>query len=219
MSILECSVGLAELTMKIGMVYVNVALDHIVSLPMLRHIDITEYEASPGALADFLHHLRFPSIQHLALTFPEHFIDLRYLHWHPHLCRLTTLQIECSMDLVPGEGDEGYAQLEYIGGTKMLLKFLALMTGVECFQLKDKISTEFLDGLVAKAGVKGTTLFPLLRTLNLRECTFVNDAEVRRSLLRIAEIRGDRTCVEVSLKVSFCFVADLSLTDSSLCRT
>ncbi|KAF9020675.1 hypothetical protein BDZ89DRAFT_1072094, partial [Hymenopellis radicata] len=78
------------------------------------------------------------------------------------------------MGLIP-EGED-YAGWDYIGGTKTLLKFLALMTGVEYFQLKDEVSTEFLDGLVAKGGVKGTTLLPSLRALDLHECTFVNSA-------------------------------------------
>ncbi|KAF8999558.1 hypothetical protein BDZ89DRAFT_999660 [Hymenopellis radicata] len=126
MSILERSAGLEELTMKIGMVYVNVAMDLVVSLPMLQRIDITEYlDGSPGTLAEFLHHLRVPSIRHLALTFPAHFICFQpYLRSHPDLRRVTSLQIECSMGLIP-EGED-YAGWDYIGGTKTLLKFLAL---------------------------------------------------------------------------------------------
>ncbi|KAF9046943.1 hypothetical protein BDZ89DRAFT_1058413, partial [Hymenopellis radicata] len=88
-------------------------------------------------------------------------------------------------------------ELDYIGGTKMLLNFLRPLSGVEEFELKDEnVTAEFLDGLSVEEAEKGAVLLPSLTTLDLHECGFPNIDEARASLRRIAE---SRSAVRVAL--------------------
>ncbi|KAF9023184.1 hypothetical protein BDZ89DRAFT_174486 [Hymenopellis radicata] len=75
-------------------------------------------------------------------------------------------------------------------GSKALLQLLRIMLGVEGFQLKDEnVTSEFLDGLVVGAE-KGAVVLPSLKTLNLRDCGFVDHDEALDSILRIVESRS-----------------------------
>ncbi|KAF8999556.1 hypothetical protein BDZ89DRAFT_1082708 [Hymenopellis radicata] len=132
---------------------------------------------------------RIPSICRLTVNFATRRpVYCTALVPHPDFHRLSSLRITCSMT-------EPSRQPDYIGGTRMLLKFLRPMSGVEEFELKDEtVTTEFLDGLTVGGAEGGAVLLPSLKTLDLHECGFA-DHEALDSIRRIVESHSlNRLC-------------------------
>ncbi|KAF9007282.1 hypothetical protein BDZ89DRAFT_1048514 [Hymenopellis radicata] len=178
--------GIEELTMTtiyIAQSLLDALSGRLIVLPALKRLEIMNGTPYADDMEMFLRILRIPSICCLTLSFGN-LIYFTALVPHPDFHRLSSLRITCSMTETAGN-----LQSDYIG-TKRLLDFLRPMTGVEEFELKDEnVTSEFLDGLVVGAE-KGAVLLPSLKTLNLRECGFVNHDTALDSIRRIAESRS-----------------------------
>ncbi|KAF9027720.1 hypothetical protein BDZ89DRAFT_792921 [Hymenopellis radicata] len=184
--------SLEELTMTIAFVTTSFLEDlsgRLITLPALKRLEVNN-DHDAHEIETFLHILRIPSICRLTVNFATRRpVYCTALVPHPDFHRLSSLRITCSMT-------EPSRQPDYIGGTRMLLKFLHPMSGVEEFELKDEtVTTEFLDGLTVGGAEGGAVLLPSLKTLDLHECGFADHDEALDSIRRIVESHSlNRLC-------------------------
>ncbi|KAF9022070.1 hypothetical protein BDZ89DRAFT_222484 [Hymenopellis radicata] len=199
-SLLQRLINLEDLTLQLGLIDFELEPADRITLPALKRIDLIEYGrgGNAGTVALFLSFLRLPRIRDLSIAF-HHYICFEDLDSHPDFHQITTLRIEGCMLRMPDPVDDYYIQVDYMGGTKTLLNFLNLMTGVEEFQLEDrKVSGDFLLGLVVGGAEEDVVRLPCLRTLDLHGCRFENDTEYVNGL--ILNIVNSRSAVRSALQ-------------------